>query len=102
MKRLNVQIVTLALIAQSVFSMQISYAYTAPKLPGHETTQSDRMKPSMEKLETELVAKYGEGQRARLDRGMLQVASFWRTEDGDSSVFEGFVKTNFAGDQATL
>ena len=102
MKSLNVQLVTLALIAQSVFSMQISYAYAAPKSPGQETTQSDRMKTSREKLETELVAKYGEGQRVRLHRGMLQVASFWRTEDGDSSVFEEFVRTNFAGDQATL
>ena len=102
MKSLNVQIVTLALIAQSVFSMQISFAYAAPELPGQETTQSDRMKTSMEKLETELVAKYGEGQRVRLHRGMLQVASFWRTEDGDSSVFEDFVRTNFAGDQTTL
>ncbi len=102
MKSLNVQLVTLALIAQSVFFMQVSYACAAPKSPGQETTQSDRMKTSREKLETDLVAKYGEGQRVRLHRGMLQVASFWRTEDGDSSVFEEFVRTNFAGDQATL
>ncbi len=102
MKSLNVQLVTLALIAQSVFFMQISYACAARKSPGQETAQSDRMKTSREKLETELVAKYGEGQRVRLHRGMLQVASFWRTEDGDSSVFEEFVRTNFAGDQATL
>ena len=102
MKSLTVRILTLALIAQSVFSVQISYAYAAPKLPGQVTTQSDRMKTSMEELETELVAKYGEGQRIRLHRGMLQVASFWRTEDGDLSVFEQFVRTNFAGDQATL
>ena len=102
MKGLNVQIVTLALIAQTVFSMPTGYAYPAPRLPEQETAQSDRMKTSMEKLATELVAKYGEGQRGRLHRGMLQVASFWRTEDGDASAFEEFIRTNFAGDQATL
>ncbi|HET8774692.1 MAG TPA: hypothetical protein VFP80_12900 [Thermoanaerobaculia bacterium] len=57
---------------------------------------------SMQKLETELVAKYGEGQRARLQRGMKQVASFWRAEDGDAAAFEELVRTHFAGDTATL
>src|SRR5687767_7806663 len=57
---------------------------------------------SMRKLETELVAKYGEGQRARLQRGMKQVAQFWRAEDGDEAAFEDLVRTHFAGDQETL
>src|SRR5688572_15205787 len=57
---------------------------------------------SMQKLETELVAKYGEGQRARLQRGMKQVAQFWRAEDGDQAAFEELVRTHFAGDQETL
>jgi hypothetical protein len=60
------------------------------------------LKESMTKLETELAAKYGEGVRARLERGLKQVASFWRAEDGDAAAFEEFVRTNFAGDQATL
>ena len=60
------------------------------------------MKSSNTKLESELVAKYGEAQRARLQRGMQQVAEFWRAEDGDAAAFEDFVRTNFAGDQATL
>jgi hypothetical protein len=60
------------------------------------------MKESMQKIESELIAKYGEGQRARIERGVRQVASFWRAEDGDASIFEDFVRTNFAGDQATL
>src|SRR5688500_4467894 len=57
---------------------------------------------SMQKLEAELVARYGEGQRARLQRGMKQVAQFWRAEDGDNAAFEALVRTHFAGDQATL
>jgi hypothetical protein len=56
----------------------------------------------MQNLETELVAKYGEGQRARLQRGMKQVAAFWRAEDGDAAAFEDLVRTHFAGDQVTL
>ncbi|MCZ6775177.1 MAG: hypothetical protein O7D34_01830, partial [Ignavibacteria bacterium] len=54
------------------------------------------------KLESELVSKYGEEQRARLQCGMDQVASLWREEDGDATDFEEFVRTHFAGDQATL
>jgi hypothetical protein len=60
------------------------------------------MKDSAAKLETELVAKYGESQRTRLHRGLQQVAEFWRTDDGAAPAFEDFVRTNFAGDQATL
>jgi hypothetical protein len=60
------------------------------------------MSESMQKLETELVAKHGEAQRARLQRGMKQVAQFWRAEDGDQAAFEELVRTHFAGDQQSL
>lgn len=60
------------------------------------------MNESMQKLETELVAKHGEGQRARLQRGMKQVAQFWRAEDGDQAAYEALVRTHFAGDPVTL
>ena len=54
------------------------------------------------KLEKQLVTKYGEAQRSRVRLGLKQLADFWRTEDGDAGVFEDFVLTNFAGDQAAL
>ncbi len=60
------------------------------------------MNDSMKRLETELVAKYGEAQRPRLQRGMKQVAQFWRAEDGDEAAFEDVVRTHFAGDATTL
>src|SRR5580692_3593165 len=60
------------------------------------------MNDSTAKLQTELTAKYGAQQKLRLDRGLRQVAEFWRTDDGDAAAFEDFVRTNFAGDQATL
>ncbi len=53
-------------------------------------------------LERELVPKYGEPQRARIQQGLRQVGEFWRAEDGDASAFEEFISANFAGDQATL
>ena len=65
-------------------------------------TRQAWMNDSMKKLETELVAKYGEGQHARVTRGLGQVADFWRAVDGDASAFEEFARTSFAGDQATL
>jgi hypothetical protein len=58
--------------------------------------------PSIARLETELLARYGEDQRDRLVRGMQQVAAFWRPEDGDAATFESFVRTHFAGDQQRL
>ena len=52
--------------------------------------------------EQELVAQYGEAQRARIQRGIAQVKQFWRAEDGDEAAMQAFIKTNFAGDAKTL
>lgn len=62
----------------------------------------DWMAASVASLETELVSEYGEAQRARARRGLEQVASFWRTDDGDREAFEAFVHRQFAGDAAAL
>jgi len=60
------------------------------------------MKATGDKLEKELVARYGESQRARVQRGLKQVADFWRSSDGDQAALEEFVNRNFAGDQTAL
>jgi hypothetical protein len=65
-------------------------------------TRQAWMNDSMKTMESELVAKHGEGQHARVTRGLKQVADFWRTADGDKAAFEEFVRASFAGDQATL
>lgn len=69
--------------------------------PDHPGTPSWMSESSLQ-LEVELVARYGETQRPRLQRGLRQVAAFWRAEDGDRMDFEDFVRTNFAGDPAVL
>jgi hypothetical protein len=56
----------------------------------------------IDKVQSQLIAKYGEAQRPRIERGLKQVAQFWRAEDGDGAAFEEFALTNFAGDPQTL
>jgi hypothetical protein len=85
----------LPLAAQEMPMQSSSKATTAAIRPSW-------MNPSTAKLETELTAKYGETQRPRAQRGLHQVAEFWRTDDGDAAAFEDFVRANFAGDQPTL
>ncbi len=60
------------------------------------------MASSIAKMQNELIAKYGSQEQLRIDRGLHQVAEFWRADDGDEAAFEEFVRANFAGDQATL
>ena len=52
------------------------------------------------KLVQELTGKYGDSQRAAIERGLDQAASYWRTEDGDGAAFEDFARTHYAGDPA--
>ena len=53
-------------------------------------------------LEDELIAEHGEEQRARVQQGLDQVASFWRAQDGGREAFETFVRRNFAGDTKSV
>lgn len=61
---------------------------------------SEPAKPlDVKALETELVAKHGEGQRARIKQGLAQVAGRWRAEDGDLAAF---VRDQFLADPAAI
>jgi hypothetical protein len=60
------------------------------------------MKQSLAQAEQVLVTKYGEQQRARIQRGLKQVASFWRAEDGTAETFNAFVESEFAGTPAAV
>lgn len=57
--------------------------------------------PSLESARTALVAKYGEGQQPRIERGLSQASSFWRAEDGTAEDFTAFAVANYAGDDTT-
>ncbi|MFA6232725.1 MAG: hypothetical protein WC824_00885 [Bacteroidota bacterium] len=49
-----------------------------------------------------LLARHGEAQRARIERGVHQVAKLWREEDGASSDFQQFCTTQFVTDPDQL
>ncbi len=95
-------------IGRAGVALALSVSLSSPgmqaqvKKPAAKRAASSELAPSRTKLEKELAGKYGEGERPRLRRGMEQVSRFWRPADGDAKAFEEFVRTNFAGDQATL
>ena len=82
--------------------MSNSLALAEPQAIRSTNPSPSWMVTATAKLERELTAKYGESQRARLQRGLKQAGEFWRAQDGDAAVLEQFVRSNFAGDQATL
>ncbi len=90
--------VTVPLCSEEILMQNAS----TPAKTSAATASPSWMKDSTAKLQHDLTAKYSDQQRTRIERGLHQVAEFWRLEDGDASTFEDFVRTNFAGDQATL
>jgi hypothetical protein len=104
-KKIPAALAAAALLLSSTFpfapracAQEVPTAAAAP--PAQESPAW--MKGALAKLEAELASKYGEAQRVRAARGLRQVSSFWRGEDGDAAAFEEFVRANFAGEQATL
>jgi len=90
--------VTVALCSEEILMQNASM----PAKTSAASASPAWMHDSTAKLQNELTAKYGAQQKPRLERGLHQVAEFWRAEDGDAAAFEQFVRTNFAGDQDTL
>ncbi len=73
-----------------------------PIVPVVSVVQSGWMQRATNRLEAQLVAKYGEAQRERARRGVTQMSRFWRAEDGDSVVFTSFALEHFAGTQPAV
>lgn len=53
----------------------------------------------LEPIRAELLKRFGEAQKERLDRGLSQVAALWKKEDGD---LLAFAKEHFVSDPAEL
>jgi hypothetical protein len=66
------------------------------------SSEIDWMPASVAALEADLVAEYGEAQSRRIQRGLDQVADFWREQDGDREEFEAFIKRHFVSEEAAL
>ena len=58
-------------------------------------------KAAMEKIETELVARWGAPERARIARGLRQVSDLWTEKDGTPADMAEFARANYAGDAAS-
>jgi len=81
-------------ILAMIFSVSPQFSCTAnPPVPGPEL---------MERLRDELVARHGVGEKGRIERGLRQAASLWRSEDGDAAAFTGFARGNFISDRKVL
>jgi hypothetical protein len=67
------------------------------------TSAKTTMKPKdLAALKAELVKQHGEAARARIERGVDQVAALWDKQDGSEADLRAFVKENFAGDPKEL
>jgi hypothetical protein len=76
---------------------------TAQAPLGHsQPTPPSWLPETIAKLEQQMGAALDANHRARLARGLRQVARFWRQTDGDAAAFGAFVRRHFAGDQAAL
>ena len=82
----------------TLFILSVIFLWAAPAA----SSDIDWMTESVAALETELVAKYGDAQRPRVQRGLDQVSDFWREVDGGRGEFEAFIMRFFVGDQASL
>jgi hypothetical protein len=58
--------------------------------------------PSLPRVKAALVARHGEAQRARAERGVDQMAASWRPTDGDARAFAAFTEASFVSDPAAL
>ncbi|MCB9655003.1 MAG: hypothetical protein H6729_12825, partial [Deltaproteobacteria bacterium] len=56
----------------------------------------------LSRLEDIMVAQHGESARGRIRRGLRQVDTLWRADDGDQAAFEAFVTKHFVTDPTTL
>lgn len=86
--------VSLLVLIVSVAACRHAPEPAALSQPAPVLSPSDR-----QALVQELVAKYGEAQRERLERGLSQVAALWRAEDGELGAF---VREQFIADPAEL
>jgi hypothetical protein len=77
-------------------------AQSSVETPTSTALTAEQMKQTMSNLQAELTAQYGQDQAIRICRGLHQVVEFWGEDDGDTAVYEDFVRKNFAGDQASL
>jgi NADH:ubiquinone oxidoreductase subunit len=74
----------------------------APSPAAPAEAPADPMAAAAARAKAALVARHGEAQRARVERGVDQAARLWRPSDGTPAAFEAFVQAWFVADDAAL
>ena len=75
---------------------------TAPKPQSAKsdlTLMPQPMRIDQPALVAALVQKYGEASRPRAERGVKQVAAYWRAQDGNADALREFVTGSFVADE---
>jgi len=66
------------------------------------TASNTALAPALPRVKAALVARHGEAQRLRVERGVDQMAASWRASDGDARAFAAFAEASFVSDPAAL
>jgi len=73
-----------------------------PNPGSSSSSKSARIQVDPAPLVAAVVQKHGEAARPRAERGVRQVAAFWRAEDGDAAALREFVDEAFVADRKQL
>ncbi|MFZ1730373.1 MAG: hypothetical protein WBQ23_16525 [Bacteroidota bacterium] len=95
-------ITSYARILSALLLLLLFSACGTPGEKGKSMTGTTMNEESAKAAIDTLVARYGEVQRARIERGVRQVARLWRDEDGSKDNFMEFCTTQFVADPDQL
>jgi hypothetical protein len=83
--------------------LSLALASAATTAPAAAAPPSDpALTAAATRARAALLARHGEAQQARIDRGVGQVARYWRPSDGPPAAFESLVLEHFVADDAGL
>ncbi|MFH0895606.1 MAG: hypothetical protein V2A54_14315 [Bacteroidota bacterium] len=92
----SIMIMAIALTAIAVSCKHVDKDYGKKK--GISIIPED----SVNQVRDQLLAKYGDKQKVRIERGVIQAASFWTKKDGTVSEFKKFCIENFIAKDTEL
>lgn len=81
-------------------SIVIMTACHSPESNRNEVPLSPVSEPAIRNVIEKMIEKYGYDQKFRIEKGVKQVASLWRNEDGTVDEFKNFCLDNFAKTEA--
>ncbi|MBE0643729.1 MAG: hypothetical protein IH600_06580 [Bacteroidetes bacterium] len=85
-----------------VIALLLLAACGTPGEKGKTMTESTISEQTITVTIDTLIARHGEAQRARIERGVRQVARLWREDDGSAADFQVFCTAQFIGDPDLL